>query len=238
MGLRNIEDKLSREAEMKRKGAELAIKSLEEMSKKVQNLHRDLEKLENKFEADFKKNPELAQHLMSIREELGLPLSIGLYEVGPKPSFKDRLTGKDEFHNYLALRILEIGNKLRTKTGGIVSASELILRINEENKGITIGISDLMKSLDLLKQNGMIHSIREYSGLRVIEFIDPNLSDDHHKLLEIGARFRGEISLTDLIRESGWSLERINQSINSLINQKIAVKSETLDGIIISFPGL
>ncbi len=238
MGLRNIEDKLTREAEMKRKGAQLAIKSLEEMSKKVRELHKDLEKLERKHEADFKKNPEMARQLMAIREELGLPLSIGLYEVGQKPSFKDRLTGKDEFHNYLALRVLDIGNKLRSKTGGIISISELILRLNSDNQGFTIPIADLTKALELLKKNKMIHSIRDYSGLKVIEFIDPNLSEDHQLILEIGARFRGEIGFTELVRELGWSLERVNQSVNILIKQKIAFKTETLDGIVISFPGL
>lgn len=238
MGLRNIEDKLTREAEMKRKGAQLAIKSLEEMSKKVRELHKDLERLEKKHGDDFKKNPEMTQQLMAIREELGLPMAIGLYEVGQKPSFKDKLTGKNEFHNYLALRVLDIGNKMRSKTGGIISISELILQLNDDNHGFSILINDLTTALELLKKNKMIHSIRDYSGLRVIEFIDPNLSEDHHLILEIGARFRGEIGFTELVRELGWSLERANQSINALVKQKIAIKTDTLDGIVISFPGL
>ncbi|MHA2073582.1 MAG: hypothetical protein ACW97X_03110, partial [Candidatus Hodarchaeales archaeon] len=85
MGLRRIEEKLTREAEMKRKGAEMALKSLETMSQKVQELHSDLQALENRYQTDIKKNPELAQQVMRLREELGLPLAIGIYDVGEKP---------------------------------------------------------------------------------------------------------------------------------------------------------
>lgn len=238
MGLRRIEEKLTKEAEMKRKGAELALKSLAEMSSKVQELHSDLQKLEKRYQTDLKKNPELARRLMALREELGLPRAIGIYEVGKQPGLRQRLKGKDEYHNFLALRILEIGKQLRNRTGGLLSVSELVLRLSDESQGITVPIGDITKALDLLVRNGMIHEIRQLAGMNIIVFVDPNLTQDHQVILELAARFQGEIGLTELIRETSWTLERVNQALTQLTQQKIAIKTESLDGIVLSFPGI
>ncbi|UCE13430.1 MAG: hypothetical protein JSV04_14760 [Candidatus Heimdallarchaeota archaeon] len=238
MGLRRIEEKLTKEAEMKRMAAELALKSLETMSQKVHELHTELQALEERYQSDLKKNPKLAQRLMMVREELGLPRAIGIYEVSQKPGFVQRLHGQDEYHNFLALRILEIGNNLRNQTGGLLSVSELVLKLNDESQGITVAIADITKALDLLTKNGMIHKIIELAGMKVVAFIDPKLSKDHQVILEQAARFHGQIGLTELIKETSWTLERVNQALSPLIRQKIAIKSETLDGVVISFPGV
>ncbi len=238
MGLRRIEEKLTREAEMKRKGAEMALKSLKIMSKKVKELHSDLQELENKYNTSIKKNPELAQRVMRLREELGLPRAIGIYDVGKKPGFFKRLKGQDEYHNYLALRILEIGKELRSRTGGLLSVSELAIKLNDESKGITTSIGDITTSLDLLVVNKMIHGIRQIAGMKVVEFIDPNIGDDQKVILELAARFQGQIGLTAIVKETSWTIERVNQVLAKLIGQKIAIKSETLDGVVISFPAM
>ncbi len=238
MGLRRIEEKLTQEAEMKRKGAELALKSLEEMTQKVQDLHKDLEKLEKRYQTDLKKNPELSRRLMALREELGLPRAIGIYEIGKQPSLMQRLKGKDEIHNFLALRILELGKQMRSQSGGLLSVSELALKLSDESQGITTSIDDITTALNLLKKNGMIHDIRQLAGMKVVVFIDPNLTTDHQAILELAARYQGQISLTELVRETSWTLERVNQGLTQLIQQKIAIKTETLDGIVISFPGI
>jgi DNA-binding transcriptional ArsR family regulator len=238
MGLKRIEEKLTRETEIKRKGAELALKSLETMSKKVQDLHTELEKLEKKFQADFKKNPVLSQKLMDLRAELGLPRAIGIYEVRNKPSILQKLKGKDEYQNYLALRIIQIGKEMRTQTGGIIGVSELALQLSDESQGITVSIRDITTALDLLKQNGMIHDVRQVGGMKIIEFINPNLTKDHEVILELATQAQGQISLTQLIQETSWTIDRVNLTVDALIQKKIAIKTETLDGVVLSFPGI
>lgn len=238
MGLKRIEEKLSQEAEMKRKGAELALKSLETISKKVQDLHTELQKLEKKFQADFKKNPVLSQSLMDLRAELGLPRAIGIYDVRKKPSILQKLQGKDEYQNYLALQIIQIGKEMRARTGGIVGVSELALQLNDESQGITVSIRDITTALDLLKQNGMIHNVRQVGGMKMVEFINPNLTKDHELILELATQSQGQISLTQLIQETSWTIERVNLSVDALIRKKLAIKTETLDGVVLSFPGI
>ena len=175
---------------------------------------------------------------MKLRSELGLPLAIGIYEVGSKPSLKSRIQGKDEYENYLALRILEIGKQARNRTGGILSVSELILQLNDESKGIVVSINDVSNSLKLLSSNGLIHQIRILAGMKIIEFMDPQLEGDHQTILEIAAEDHGQVSLTTLIQKTSWTMERVERALNVLINKKIAIKSNTLDGVVLSFPGI
>lgn len=238
MGLRRIEEKITREAALKVKGGQLALQNLEEMSKQVQELHKELQRLESRYKSDIKKNPELAQKVMKLREELGLPLAIGIYDVGDKPSLKARLQGKDEHLNYLALRILEAGKLSRSRSGGILSVSDLILKLNDESKGIVVSISDVNEALKLLVSNGLIHQIRKLVGMKIIEFLDPQLTQDNQTILEIAAQTNGQITLTELVQKTSWSIERVEIGLNSLINKKIAVKSNTLDGVVLSFPGI
>ncbi len=238
MGLRRIEEKITQEAALKVKGSQLALKNLEEMSNQVQKLHKELQRLETRYKSDIKKNPDLAQKVMKLREELGLPLAIGIYDVGDKPSIKDRLQGKDEYTNYLALRILEVGKLSRSRSGGILSVSDLILKLNDENKGIVVSISDVNDALKLLVSNGLIHQVRKLVGMKIIEFLDPQLSQDNQTILEIAAQTNGQITLTELVQKTSWSIERIERGLNSLISKKIVVKSNTLDGVVLSFPGI
>jgi hypothetical protein len=175
---------------------------------------------------------------MRLREELGLPLAIGIYDVGEKPGFFKRLKGQDEYHNYLALRILEIGKELRSRTGGLLSVSELAIKLSDESKGITTSINDITASLELLISNKMIHGIRQIAGMKVVEFIDPNINEDQNVILELAARYQGQIGLTAIVKETSWTIERVNQVLSQLIQQKIAIKSETLDGVVISFPAI
>ncbi|MHA1237345.1 MAG: hypothetical protein ACTSR4_02635 [Candidatus Hodarchaeales archaeon] len=238
MGLRRIEEKITREAALKVKGGQLALQNLEEMSKQVQELHKELQRLESRYKSDIKKNPELAQKVMKLREELGLPLAIGIFDVGDKPSIKARLQGKDEYLNYLALRILEAGKLSRSRSGGILSVSDLILKLNDESKGIVVSITDVNEALKLLVSNGLIHQIRKLVGMKIIEFLDPQLTQDNQTILEIAAQTNGQITLTELVQKTSWTIERVEIGLNSLINKKIAVKSNTLDGVVLSFPGI
>ncbi len=238
MGLRRIEEKITQEAAMKVKGSQLALKSLDEMSKRIRNLHKELQKLEAQYKSDIKKNPDLAQKVLTLREELGLPLAIGIYDVGSKTSFKDRLKGKDEYVNYLGLRILEIGKMTRNKTGGILSVSDLILQLNDESKGIVVSIEDANNALKLLSSNGLLHQIRTLAGMKIIEFTDPELTQDHQRILEIAAQANGQLSMTELVQKTAWTIERVERSIDVLTDKKIAIKSNTLDGVVISFPGV
>ena len=128
MGLRNIEEKMKRETAIRDKGASLALQELESMISSLKSLNEQLKTIEKKYGDEIRSNPALLEKVSSIREDLGLPTDLGIFEKKDKPSLIDKLTSGG-FYDQLSLQILDIGKKSLKDTGGVMSFSELIKRV-------------------------------------------------------------------------------------------------------------
>lgn len=237
LGLRKIElDELKRR-EIRKKGATLAIDELEDMVKSIKKLHNKLEKMEKKYGTDFASNPEASERLMDIRNELGLPEEIGVFERKTKPGITDKITGGG-FYEDLALRILELGKDLSAKNGGLMSTAEVIIQLNKKYKGLVISISDIIKSIKVLTKNKLVTTRKLTSGVKIVEFVQWELVDEHEKVLTLATQRNGEITLEEILVETKWSFERAEQVMKFLEDKNITEKHQTLEGIKYIFYGL
>ena len=238
MGLRNIEEKLKREAAMREQGTKLAIQELDSMVSSIKDLHQQIKILEKKFGGDIKKNPQAAQKLMEIRKELGLPTELGIFEQKTKPGLIDKLTSGG-FYEQLAMQILDIGRQSLTESGGVLSYPELINRIQKLYHGHVVSISDISKAIGILEKNKLIAGIEELeSGFRLIVFVSQDFSPDMNEIFRLANRFNGEISREQIILIKNWSLERVNRILSHLESKNLIVKNEDLEGIKYYFPGI
>jgi len=237
VGLRKIElDELKRR-ETRKKGAKLAIDEIEDMIKSIKTLHKQLEKLEKKYEQDMSSNPEVSKRVMAIREELGLPETLGIFKKRERPSLTDKLTGGGYYED-LALRILELGRSQIEKTGGLLSTAEVIVQLNKKYEGLVVSISDILKALKILKKHDLVFSRKIPSGVEIIEFVQQELSEDHEKVLELATQNGGEIGLEEILTETKWNLERTENTLQFLEEKNITERHKTLDGIKYIFYGL
>jgi hypothetical protein len=238
MGIRNIEEKLKREAALREKGVEIALKEIEGMISSVKLLSEKINEIEKKFKNELKTNPQITQKLMSLREELGLPKELGIFEPKEKPGLIDKLTGGG-FYEQLGLQILDIGKKSMKETGGVMSFPELIKRVQDLYQGHVIGISDIQKALDILKKNELIAKIETLeSGFKLIHFVTQDLSPDMNEIIKLANRNNGQLTREQIIRDLNWSLDRVDRVISHLEKNKIVMKDESFEGIIFYFPGI
>ncbi|MHA2363863.1 MAG: hypothetical protein ACXAC7_07880 [Candidatus Hodarchaeales archaeon] len=238
MGLRKIEEKLKREAIMREKGTNLAIQELESMLNSIKGLHKQLKDLEKKFGGNLKSNPQASRKLMEIREELGLPTELGIFEPKSKPGILDKLTGGG-FYEQLALHILEIGRKAFSETGGVISFPELIHRVQDYYKGHVVGISDINKAINVLEKNKLIAGVEELeTGFKLVIFMTQELSPDMNEIFRLANRNKGELSREEIILSTGWSLDRVNRVLQHLENKNLIILNEDLEGIRYYFPGI
>jgi hypothetical protein len=238
MGLRNIEEKLKRETALREKGANLALQELESMISSIKSLNEQLKTIEKKFGSELRSNPALLEKITAIREELGLPTELGIFEKKEKPGLLDKLTSGG-FYDQLALQILDIGKNSMKDTGGVMSFSELIKRIQELYKGHIISINDIQKSLSVLEKNNLLAKIELLdSGFKIIHFVTQELSPDMHEILKLANKFGGQLSRERIILETGWVLDRITRVMNYLEDKHITVKEENLEGITYYFPSI
>ncbi len=237
MGIKDIERKIKIRSAMEKKDAELLLKDINNMMEQVKELKEHLKKLEKKWGKEIKKNKEYYQQIIEIRRSLGLPEEIGVYEWKEKASIKEKIFG-GEFYDQLGIELLEIGKKLSSETGGIMSLAELMIRINKARPGKVVGATDISKALDSLVKSKVIPPIKTLSnGVKIVEFIPANLTEDHEVVLNLASR-HGYITIEDLILKTGWSLERANRVLQELVEKGIAIKdTEYMEGTKYWFPG-
>lgn len=241
MGLRRIEEKIAKEAALREKGARVAMEELEQWIYHLKKMQKDLQKFEKKNAKELETNPAALERLMAVRRELGLPEKLGVFKAKTSPSFSEKLTGKGEFYEQLGLEILEFGKNRIAETGGIVSLSEIVLEINKSQKsGYIISPTDIVRATNILKENKLVANLRQLdSGMRIVEFIDPGLSGDTERILQVASSNpTGELSLDALVVQTHWPLERVKRTMNLLKDKKIVQEKKTLDGVRYFFKGL
>ncbi|MHA2297600.1 MAG: hypothetical protein ACXAEU_04010 [Candidatus Hodarchaeales archaeon] len=237
MGLRKIQEQLEKEAKLREEGATLAINELNSIITGIKALQKQVEKLEKKYGNDFKTNPEAAKRLMKIRQELGLPEHLGVFSAREGPSITDKLTGGG-FYEQVALQILQMEKEIRSKTGGLMTVAEIIFQLNKRYEGLVITPTDVIKGLESLNKNNLIADIRKTeSGTRYVEFIDLHLSEDHKTVLELAARYAGELPIDVVLRDTGWNVQRAEAVLKAMEQKKLTEKKKDLDGTRFLFYG-
>ena len=238
MGLRNIENKMKKEAAIRDKGADLALQELESIIESVKNLNEQFKAMEKKYSKELQSNPALIEKVTAIREELGLPTELGIFEKKEKPGLLDKLTGGG-FYDQLALQILDVGKNSFKETGGVMSFAELIKRVQDLYKGHIISINDIQKAVQILEKNNLLAKVEVLdSGFKIIHFVTQELSPDMNEILKLANKNNGQLSRERIILETGWTLDRVTRIMAYLEEKQIAVLEETLEGTTYYFPGI
>ncbi len=238
MGLRDIEKKIRVKSAFKTKEAEIILKDLEQMLENIRELRSQLKKFEKKWSKDISKDESSYKKLVELRQELGLPDEVGVYEFKESPSFWDRIGGGDFFER-LGVEILEKAKEVQEYTGGLMTLGEVVLLVNKERPGKIIASKDVVTAIEKLTEAKLIPKPKELSsGVILVEFIPANLSDDQEEVLALSTR-KGWISLEELMLKTRWSQERCERILESMRDAGIArVDASYAEGKKYYFPGL
>jgi hypothetical protein len=238
MGLRDIEHKIAKKSAYQVKDAELMLIELDNLIEGFKELEKQLKKFEKKHGDDIKKNKDYYTKLSELRSELGLPEEIGVYNWKDSPSFMDKLTGKGYF-DQLANDIIELGSKVKSESGGLISVAELTLKLNKNRPGKLIPPRDVIRVLESLAKDDLIQPIRTLeSGVKIVEFVSIEMSDDQQKILSLASR-QEFLTMEQLLIKTKWSMERARLAMDSLVEQGIALKDEQYsEGTKYWFPSL
>lgn len=235
MGLRDIEKKIRSKSAYQRKEAELLLDELNRMIQDLNDLKDQLKRFEKEHKGEIETNKDFYAKVTQIRDDLGLPHELGVYEWQEGPS----RFNKQAFYDQLSNEILELGKRLVTKTGGMIAVAELVLTLNKERPGKLVSANDVVKSLEQLSKSGLIQSLRKLpSGVLIAEFIAIELSDDQQTVLDFAAS-KGFVTSEKFMTSSSWAPERVNRVLGEMVDNGLAIKDESIqEGTKYWFPGL
>ncbi|MCE7736353.1 MAG: hypothetical protein GPJ54_15840 [Candidatus Heimdallarchaeota archaeon] len=238
MGLREIERKLREKSAYQRKEAEIMLEELDSLIENVEALKKGLKKFEKKHSKEIKGNQDYYQKVSRLRDELGLPEEIGVYEWKESPSFMEKLRGSG-FYDQLANEILELGRETINSKGGLISLAELVIQVNRKRPGKIVSPKDVTRSLDKLISDKLIQPLRKLpSGVLIVEFVSIEMSPDQQSVFDLAARF-GFLTREKLIIHASWEPERASRVLNELVQQGMVLKDETYhEGTKYWFPSL
>ncbi|MBN1330680.1 MAG: hypothetical protein JXA54_14495 [Candidatus Heimdallarchaeota archaeon] len=238
MGLRDIEKKIRIKSAYQAKEAEIMITDLEQMLEHIRELRSHLKNFEKKWKKDIEKNEDSYKKLVELRQELGLPNEIGVYEWQESATFWDRIGGGD-FYDRLGVEILEKAKSIQEITGGLMTLGEVVLLVNRDRPGKIITAKDVTTAIEKLVEAKLIPKHKELkSGVVLVEFIPANLTEDQEEVLSIATR-KGWISIEELILKTRWTQERSVRVLESMRDSGIArVDASYAEGKKYYFPGL
>ncbi len=238
MGLREIEKKIRIKSAFKAKEAEIMIKDLEIMLENIRELQSRLKRFEKKWKKDITGNEDSYKKLVELRQELGLPDELGVYEWKESATFWDKIGGGDFFER-LGIEILEKAKEVQEYTGGLMTLGEVVILVNKGRPGKIIPVKDVVISIGKLSDAKVIPEVRELKGgVKLVEFIPANLSEDQEEVLTLSTR-KGWISIEELIMKTGWNQERSERALEAMRDTGIArVDASYAEGKKYYFPGL
>jgi glucan-binding YG repeat protein len=235
MGLHDIEKKLKLKREFKKKGTELMMEDLGKMITSLKELRGELKKFEKKYAKEIKTLPAYREQVVRMRAELGLPLEIGVYEEKGKP----RLFGKDKYYDKLGLETLDMLQKHKETSGGLMSLAEIILLVNKETPGVTVSPEDINNAIKRLEKTDLVKVIElKSSDVKLVEFVPVSLTTDQNEVLEL-ASAKGWTTIEEIMMAKGWSKERSERVLKAFKDNGIArLDSSYARGSRYYFPGL
>jgi len=205
----------------------LGNKKAEKFLKNAEKLHDKLLKAEIvNVEGEILKKPEK-------KEKEKVPQTRRPYR--PKiPDIHDK-----DYIEKLSGFLLEIGNDLIIKTGGMISILELYSLIKSEYPSFEGDADDLLKSLASLEEKNLIEGVKlvENSNIKMVEFIPEDLTEDIKEIIALAEKY-AYLTKELIISETSWESYRVDRIMRFLEVKKIARKTESFrEGKKWYFPG-
>ncbi|MFX0071127.1 MAG: tetratricopeptide repeat protein [Candidatus Hermodarchaeota archaeon] len=132
---------------------------------------------------------------------------------------------EDNYDKHLQAFLLEIGNTLIIKTGGVISILELFSFIKSNYPSFDGKPTDIINSLKQLEKGKLIEGIKTLndSNILIVEFVPSELTSDIKSILEIAMK-KEYLTYDDIISEKSWDHYRIERTLKFLESKNLAKK--------------
>lgn len=197
---------------------------VEESLRRIEELHlsrssiegRSLDSIINRYEEKVDELEKLAEkeNLWALEESQisdVFPMNEGSLFV----RFISAITRKPVFGKEISDVILQISEKLRGRTGGLVKLSALYSMVKTAKPYLNISLKDVESVVHDMEKKGLIPGLREVSGIKIVELVPVTATPDQNTILEMVAN-SGQLTLEELLLKTKWTYERGIRALKQL----------------------
>jgi len=142
---------------------------------------------------------------------------------------------KPVFEKEIGDIILLLGEKLRTKTGGLVKLPALYAMVKASKPTMEINVKDIEKVVQGLEKKGLIPGLRKMAGQEIVELVPLTATPDMNTILELASK-KGHLNIEDVLFSTKWTHERATRAMKQMEEVRLAKYDLTSNEW--SFPGL
>ncbi len=219
---------------------EILAKRIDEITKKAERTEKLWEKLQKAFEKHgdaILKNPKYTKILEEMLSEMGVSPEAWFAEATKSPDMLSRLFKKGPYYDALRRDVISLIDKSK-ESGGILALSEVLLSLTK--KGWKVSTDEIISVIEELSKQGLIGGISTLdNGIKVVHFVPVEMTKDPQTVMSLSSRHKGKLTLETVIIELGWTEERAQRALDSLVNAGIAKVQKTYSrSYIYWFPSL
>ena len=242
-GLRGVSNQLKMNQNMKKKGEEMELKQIHDMTNQLAMFSNNLEEFGSKYRNEIRLNPEFREQFYMMCTDIGVdPLA--------SKSLWNKTLNLSEFYYELAIQIITVSIALREKLGALLELNELKQILANHRKKDDISIMDIEKAISSVSELKCGFQIVKLSNSkRAVMTIPMQMSNETNIILELANQYNGCISYKHYKDKGDYEFfENVMNSfitkgivwIDDLRNEIVSNSNsrDSQDCIVYWFPGL
>lgn len=247
-----IQKQQAHKALLKEHGSQLAEGQIQKLSEQMEVFRGNLQEFASKHKKDIRKNAEFRRQFQEMCA------AVGVDPLQSSANFWTKLLGVGDFYYELAIQIVEVCMATNHRNGGIMSMSELLVRVKASRSRTyskkqpssskstaskdsdDIAVDDLLRAIEKLgKLGGGLRAIPS-GKTYIVQSVASEISMDNVTILQKAQENNGHVDHDLIYKSHGWSCERIEKTLSDLVMDGLVwVDKQAPDGKTwYWFPGL
>ncbi|XP_063676180.1 vacuolar-sorting protein SNF8-like [Bolinopsis microptera] len=214
VGIGAIRKQRLAQEKLTQKGNEIAELQVQQVSQQMDVFKKSLEEFAMKYKNEIKKNPEFRARFQVMCSKIGVD------PLASSKGFWAQLLGVGDFYYELGVQIVEVCLATRPINGGIITMEDLVARLGKSSGKTRKDVQpdDVSRAIGKLAVLGDGFKIVKAGKQSLVQSVPGELTMDHTTALDVASQSGGSLTISSL-EKMGWPELRINQTIDSLMDQ-------------------
>ncbi|KAL3918682.1 MAG: hypothetical protein SGILL_004117 [Bacillariaceae sp.] len=212
-----------RSTNVQKKADEMHAASLQNAVETIEKLQESLQKFASTHQQEIQKDPAFRQQFLQMCGPLGVDPLVS------RKSFWSKTLGVavGDYYYELSVKVAEICFAARTKNGGLMSVSEVLLQLNRNKQRKALGKDSLYNKGDIqiavqkLAKLGGGFRILEVGNKSMIVSVPTELDQDHTEVMSVANSGDG-VTVDDVCSQLSWNKDRAERALHLLLQEGMA----------------